>query len=196
MLQRCKECPGIAAVTNYLNSLDVLSERENVEYCQWVSTDRTTIEKFVKPVHDFISCLSNNIVSLTRHHYIAKTQSAYLNSLKESIPPDEAIVIGDFAENYSFMVQDAAQIFHWTNEQVTLHPIVIYYLNADSKVDHKSYCFISDSLEHSTTAVYTFQKHFMKIITQKFSTIKNVHCFSNGCKAQYKNRFNFINLLS
>lgn len=193
MLQRCKECPGAKAVTDYLNSLDVLTAFDDVEYCQWVSTDRTTIEKYLKPVDDFISCLSNSIVNLTRHHYIAKTQSAYLKNLKETVPLDEAIVIGDFAENYSFMVQDAAQIFHWTNEQVTLHPIVIYYLNHEGKNDHKSYCFISDSLDHSTAAVYTFQKHLMKII-QKLSTIKKVHYFSDGCKAQYKNRFNFINL--
>ena len=101
--------------------------------------------------------------------------------MKENILIDEAIVTGDFAENYSFVVQDATQIFHWTIDQVMLHPIVIYHLNADCKVNHKSYCVISDSLDHCTTTVYTFQQKLMKIIKQNFPT-------------QHKNRFNFMNL--
>jgi hypothetical protein len=35
--------------------------------------------------------------------------------------------LGDFAENYSFIVKDAAQGFHWENSQATLHPFLAYY---------------------------------------------------------------------
>ena len=35
------------------------------------------------------------------------------------------IIMGDFAENYKFMVQDEVQGFHWNNLQCTLHPVVI-----------------------------------------------------------------------
>ena len=37
------------------------------------------------------------------------------------------IVIADFAENYSFILQDAAQGFHWYNDQATLHSFVCHY---------------------------------------------------------------------
>ena len=37
------------------------------------------------------------------------------------------LVIGDFAENYSFVLQDTAQGFHWNNSQATIHPFVIYH---------------------------------------------------------------------
>ena len=33
----------------------------------------------------------------------------------------------DFAENFSFVVQDEIQAFHWNKLQATLHPIVMYY---------------------------------------------------------------------
>ena len=49
------------------------------------------------------------IETLTTHHYIAKHQSVYLSALKENLGPEEAVIILDFSENYSFVVQDAAQ---------------------------------------------------------------------------------------
>ena len=36
------------------------------------------------------------------------------------------MIMFDFAENYSFMVQDEVQGFHWNNAQATLHPFLIY----------------------------------------------------------------------
>ena len=33
-------------------------------------------------------------------------------------------IILDFAENYNFIVQDAAQGFRWNNNQATLHPLL------------------------------------------------------------------------
>ena len=35
------------------------------------------------------------------------------------------IVLLDFAENYSFDVQDAVQGFHWDTTLTTLHPFVL-----------------------------------------------------------------------
>ena len=34
----------------------------------------------------------------------------------------------DFSENYSFVLQDATQSFHWNNSQATIHPFVAYYM--------------------------------------------------------------------
>ena len=46
---------------------------------------------------------------------------------KDTIDDCSAIVLFDFAENYSFVIQDEVQGFHWNNLQATLHPIVLYY---------------------------------------------------------------------
>jgi hypothetical protein len=37
--------------------------------------------------------------------------------LKETIGMNEAIVIGDFAENYQFIIQDEIQGYHWNKQQ-------------------------------------------------------------------------------
>jgi len=34
----------------------------------------------------------------------------------------EILVTVDVSENYSFILQDAAQEFHWNNSQATIHP--------------------------------------------------------------------------
>jgi hypothetical protein len=37
----------------------------------------------------------------------------------------------DFAENYSSVVQDEVQGFHWAINQPTVHPFVVYYKDAE-----------------------------------------------------------------
>ena len=43
----------------------------------------------------------------------------------------EIIVMMDFAVNYSFVVSDAAQSYHWNNAHATIHPMVVYFRSAD-----------------------------------------------------------------
>ena len=67
-------------------------------------------------------------------------------------------MISDFSENYnSFVLQDAAQGFHWNN---SIHPFVIYYKESDT-LKHISYVVISDCLRHDAVAVHLFQRSLM-----------------------------------
>ena len=36
--------------------------------------------------------------------------------------------MGDFAENFTFVMQDEVQSYHWNNAQATIHPLVCYWL--------------------------------------------------------------------
>ena len=58
-------------------------------------------------------------------------QSTYFKNLKEEIQEGELVLVGDFSKNYSFVVQDAVQGFHWDNSQCTIHPFVAYYPSSD-----------------------------------------------------------------
>ena len=68
------------------------------------------------------------------HSFIAKLQAIYLKHPKEIVSPDEAIVLGDFAENYTFVVQDEIQSYHWHKKQCSLHPVIIYYMKEQLEV--------------------------------------------------------------
>ena len=75
-------------------------------------------------------------------------------------------MIADFAENYSFILQDEAQGFHWNNSQATVHPFVVYYYYTESsgELHQLSFVVISDCLHHDTVAVYVFQKCLIKFL--------------------------------
>ena len=87
-----------------------------------------------------------------KHHYVVKKQAEIFKQLKENLQFGECVTVLDFAENYSFLVQDAAQGFHWNNLQATIHPFAIYYLDGSGKLAHKSYTCISDHKTHDGTS--------------------------------------------
>ena len=44
----------------------------------------------------------------------------YLKHKKEDLAMNEAIALGDFAENYQFIMQDEIQNYHWSKTSCTL----------------------------------------------------------------------------
>ena len=194
MIYRCPECPGAEGLTSYLEAIcepQVDETDEVVYYKQWVTVDRTTLQDCSKPLDEFLEDLVEKLDNLTSHHFIAKQQSQYLTSLKEELPANEAVLILDFAENYSFIVQDATQGYHWDNSQATLHPFV----QQDGQLEHICMCVISDRLKHDTITVYSFMKVIIPYLKESYSQIEKIHYFSDGAASQYKNYKNFCNLL-
>ena len=74
--------------------------------------------------------------------------------------------MGDFAENFTFVMQDEVQSYHWNNAQATIHPLVCYWLeNGVSK--HVACVAVSECLTHDTITVHLFQ-HLLKFIEEMF----------------------------
>ena len=88
-----------------------------------------TLNTYTKSLPDLIEVILSKTEKLVSHDYIARSQEDFLRNLKQSAKETEMIALLDFAENYSFMVQDAAQGYHWDNTHCTLHPFVLYYRN-------------------------------------------------------------------
>ena len=89
-----------------------------------------------------------DVYEIFPHHFISEAQANHLRIAKENLLQNEVIILLDFAKNYSFVVQDAVQNFHWENSQATLDPFVIYFKSPDGHLTHLSICVISDCLEH------------------------------------------------
>ena len=169
-------------------------EERVISYKQWTSTDRADFICQTATIDEFIETLCSKLDDITSHSYIACSQAKYLKSLKESLNSKEVIVLGDFAENYQFVVQDEIQGYHWNKQQCTLHPIVIYY-QSDGNLLSKSLCFISDDLEHDVNIVYKIIAATIDYLKHNVSDdIKKVHYFTDRCAGQYKNCKNFLNL--
>jgi len=204
MLHRCSNCPGIDQLRTFLEGLFDSADNDSddiVAYKQWTHDGQSKLQSVTETVSDFINTLCSRADKVTDHHFTAKAQSTYLRQLKESLVPGTAIVLLDFAENYSFVCQDAVQGFHWETSQATLHPFVIYYRKPkpDSQPDCtgiscESMCIISDDREHVTGTVHAFIEIMMQFLKEMIPDLNKVIYFSDGAAAQYKNCKNFKNL--
>ena len=109
------------------DSFDDEEEEQTISFKQGTITDCSELVTRTVLVTDFIDLLLNQIDILTMHSYIIKSQAQYLKKIKDELKDNEVIVLGDFAENYSFIVQNEVQGFHWNISQCTLHPVVVYF---------------------------------------------------------------------
>ena len=140
----------------------------------------------------FLNC--DTLDNITTHSYIARAQAKSLKNLKESLNPEEVIVLGDFAEKYMFVIQDEIQGYHCNKQQCTLHPVVNYYRMHDGTVlTAKALCFISDDLDHDVNMVYNIIKDTVTYIKTTLQ-IDAKKVIISWMVAQYKNCKNFLNL--
>ena len=197
LLGSCSICGKTQELREELAEAFENEDVDEITYRSWVTVDRTNLETITKPIDYFVNNLIDYLMKLQRHAFIAQEQSSFLKEMKMQLEQGDFLVIGDFAENYSFVMQDAAQGFIWNNSQAIIHPFVTYYKPADDKsdkIEHLSYVISSDCLKHHTVAVYMFQDKMMKHLKDVIPCMKRVIYFSDGAASQYKNRKSFVNL--
>ena len=94
------------------------------------------------------------------------------------------MIILDFAENFSFVVQKAAQPFHWNNAQATIHLFVVYHKSSNGDQCHRTFACFSDHMTHNT-AVYVFvEKLINDYVKLCLPQLQKIHYFSDGSCAQ------------
>lgn len=130
----------------------------------------------------FIENLSRNIWKLSIQKFVRQKQAAYIRNLKESLLRNEILIIGDFAENYTCIVQDSIQAAYFSATQVTLHPFVAYY-NTTNALTSQCYCILSNSMDHNHVAVHSFLKELLPKVKSLVPELKHIHYFSDGSAA-------------
>ena len=105
IMHQCESCPARAGLKQILDEQlsDVDSESE-FHYNQWDTTHRASLITVTKTCKEYKDVLIDAIDKLTKHSYLAKCQAQYLNDKKQSLRSEEALVLGDFGENYQFLI--------------------------------------------------------------------------------------------
>ncbi|CAH0553075.1 unnamed protein product [Brassicogethes aeneus] len=129
----CTYCPGVNCIIEKLKFLLDTHGIIEITYSQWINTDRSEIVGKTCKKEEFLDSLKQKWAELLRHDFLAKSQASYFTNKKEFVEAGEFIVCLDFAENYTFVVQNAIQSHHWSNTQATIHPYVVYYIDNDVK---------------------------------------------------------------
>ena len=192
-LEKCKKCPGSAALRNLLLEVFEKHQVNNVSYKKWVSQPRTSLEIIQQSTKEFVTDFVQSAGPFMRHVFISKEQDRFYRERIDNLQNDECVVVCDFAENYAFVIQNAAPGFHWNNNQATVFPVVIYY-KTDEDLEHKSLVFISDCLHHDSVAVYAFLRETIKFVSTLSCDIKKFKFFSDGAPQQFKNYKHFCNI--
>lgn len=195
MLRHCSNCPTSENLKKFLEQkFEEWDQEDEVTYNAWVTTDRTQQVTLTVSLEEYLNHLIKSLEKLLPHSFITKSQSNYLKELKSTLKPEEAIVLIDFSENYSYVIQDEVQGYHWTQDSCSLHPVVIYTCDELSNLTVSSLCVVSDDLEHDVAFVHETQRIVVEFLKVKFPQVESLHYFSDGCAGQYKNCKNFLNL--
>lgn len=199
MLRICNNCNDIAKIQEIIKNNLFLSESEldldqQITFNQWTQTDRAELIAKTCKTEEFIEEASSKFNSLIPHYYIANQQSEFLKKRKSELTKDIVLVLLDFSENYTFVTQEEVQGNYWSRNSCTIHPVVIYYIDENGKLNTKSLCFISDDLKHDVAIVQVFVKHIINYVKEHFPGTKKIEYYSDGCAGQYKNCTNFLYL--
>jgi hypothetical protein len=90
------------------------------------------LETVVKKIDDFLSEFFQCIKLYQHHAFITRAQYTFYSDTKQDVKEGEVLVVCDFAENYSFVVQDEIQSFYWNNEMASFCSIL------QNRNNHKS----------------------------------------------------------
>lgn len=174
--------------------LDEFYLDDPIKYKEWTKTDGSDLVSKTCKVRELIDLSAHALKKLVPHHFISVDQAAFLRKYKEEMGRNQAVIMMDFAMNYSCLIQDASQSYHWSKKGVTVHPVVIYLKDENNEVQHENLCFISDDLVHDVSMVKLIQEKTITFIKEKYPHVNEVMYMTDGCAGQYKNCFSFLNL--
>lgn len=196
-LLRCAQCPGKQAIAKKLRQGFVECDIEEVVFKQWITNTkgRCSLETLIRTTDVFISEFTEDIAHLVTHDFICRKQIEYLKYRKDALKPNEAVVVCDFSENFSFVIQDEVKGYHWNQQQCTIHPFVIYFRSTENgPVENQTFTIIAESLKHDFCSVWQFQLKLFEFLKEKLPNINRLYFFSDGAGGEYKNRKNFFNI--
>ena len=193
--RKCDNCGVAPSLDIFLQDVD---ENLDTTYYQWVTSDgRTTKKAITEKLSDVKTKMYLQLETFSRHVYDTKRQHIELKHLKQEMKVGEIILHEDFSENCTLRHQDEIMTAHWSSDSATLFTAIVYYRPAVGEdVEHISYGVISDELTHDKKAVYSINKAILAAVSLKLPwEIEHVHYWSDGAASQFKNRFNFCNLM-
>jgi hypothetical protein len=197
-----EEFAGRAPENEALNVVEAQVHREEfveddiISFWQWTREGRTNLINKISPRHEVLDSLTEMIPKIAEHHFLLKLQNEFFKQLKVAVRQEDAVIVHlDFAENYSFCIPDEVQGYHWTNNQMTIHPFYCQWSINGQDLVHKTFAVLSDCLDHNADTVEVFRERFMEYLMPLIPNLKKLYFCSDGTGAQYKNYKNFMNVM-
>lgn len=187
MTGKCQNCFDVKDMVPQLFDKDM-----KVTWKQWIKTENRMQQSTLSgTVQELLAELHDQTPKFKVHTYVKKQQSDTFEARKKETSESEILLQVDFAENFSILSQDEIQSAHWSHPQATIFTGCAWAVNGNAKL---SYLLFSNELSHDKYAVWTFFKKIIEDLKQEYPTLKKVFMFSDGCAAQFKNRYTLSNI--
>lgn len=231
ILQRCDECKDLRKLTEGPGSLCAEEMRDHgagglalsVKYESYEKIDYTTKDGTVKSKKDFISkvvpfsefkqALVDYWPKFIAHHNDAKWHDDDFIAMKSKLPRGAAVIVIDYAENYSHEPHFEHQSKYFSQVQTTIIPVVLMLRVEDLQniseeerahlisvldqhgqphVVSETHFIISSDMQHDNAMVQKALDDFIiPYLQEHVPTVNCIHVRSDGCKAQFKCAANF-----
>uniref|UniRef100_A0A1B6J1Y9 Uncharacterized protein n=1 Tax=Homalodisca liturata TaxID=320908 RepID=A0A1B6J1Y9_9HEMI len=200
MMNLCEKCENSHISYQYDNDFKVkFYQWQTVKEEKVIKGKRKKIVKIVKKkniqnVSELCNELNNELIAFKKHVYYYIQQSSKLKQLKANLTEGELLVRIDFSENYIAKHTEEIQSAHFgaSKRQITLNTGLYYVKNNSGKLVAKSFCTLSDHLDHQAHAIWAHMDPILKHIGDKYPATKVIHFYSDGPSSQYKNRYNIF----
>ncbi|KAK3913425.1 ARL14 effector protein [Frankliniella fusca] len=171
-LRSCEDCPDGLQLQEMIELYFAEEMIEDIKYNQWKSTDRSEMASITCSGEEFIDDFFKQLQLLVTHDFIAHQQSSFYREKMKNLEEGEVIINADFAENYTYVIQESAQSHYFSNKQATIHPFMCYG-KKDGDIVKLPFVIISDYTEkHDTAAFSSFQVKLMNFLTLNLGSLK------------------------
>jgi hypothetical protein len=169
-----------------------------VKFREWQKEDIEFEGKTIKKLklknvelskQDFSEQFEHDFEDLREHVTRMRNQFDQLNQLKKEMPRlSHATCHMDYSENYACRYQDEPAQAFYDSSQVTVHPMIINYNDADGNLKHKSFVGISSERAHNAPTTFAFIRKLVPLVKQILPQLSTIHYITDSPVSQYRNK--------
>ena len=132
----------------------------------------------VVPRDTFITEFKEELAKLRCHARRVTTQYEEIRRLRSRMMPlKEYSIQIDYAENYSCCYQDEFSAVHYDRNQISIHPMVIYYQGE-----------VTDEKQHTIPTTMAFTGALQPRLHQPMLNLQIIHYVTDSPSSQYRNK--------
>jgi hypothetical protein len=137
------------------------------------------------PVEEFLSYMGKTVSTFITHNFRARWQDEQCHLMMKNVPEGVLVSHIDFAENYSFAIQNEVQSLYYFNTSITILVHITMWKEGET-IMKQTHFYISDDKDHDSAYVqHCLLLHWDWLEDSGF--IPDEHwVYSDGCSAQFK----------
>lgn len=177
-LGACRQFPMSDNLT--MSALGV-SDEEDVTYAVWEIG--SLIKKSLPPAA-FVKELGKWVTKWISHDSIRRTQAIAINEAKRCERRSSIVLHFDFSENWTVILPNEVQSYHWHKTQVSLFTCVV-----TTRKSVQSFAVVSDHMQHDTAhACYALHK-VHECLEESAPVYSYVVYVSDGAASHFKKKY-------